>query len=295
MGAAGPEAAGIEAMPEPQDVLVGLIGHGIAASRTPGMHMAEGAALGMSYEYRLIDLPPDLGEEALSQLIGNLERSGFCGINVTVPYKRAILSHLDSLSVEAQAVGAVNTVLFTPHGRVGHNTDYWGFAESLRRGLPGAARDCVLLLGAGGAGHAVAHALLDAGVGRLLIRDVNGHLAEALADELNARGGAKRAEVARNPASAAAAADGIVNTSPVGMLKMPGMPIEGRLIEPRHWVADIVYFPLETELLATARDKGCAVLPGSGMALFQAVKAFELFTGIAPDAERMKKTFDSFG
>ena len=280
--------------PLPGAVLAGLIGHGIQASRTPRMHMEEGAAVGFPYDYRLIDLPLGMGETALAQLLNNLEDAGYRGINVTVPYKREILTHLDALSDDARAVGAVNTVLFTKDGRIGHNTDYWGFAESLRRGLPDAARDHVLLLGAGGAGHAVAHALVDAGVGQLLVRDMNHALADELVDELNARVGLGRARTVTDIGEAAGAADGIVNATPVGMLKMPGMPIDGALIAPRQWVADIVYFPLETELLAHARAKGCAVLSGAGMALFQAVRAFELFTGVTPDADRMKAVFDSF-
>ena len=280
--------------PLPGAVLAGLIGHGIQASRTPRMHMEEGAAVGFPYDYRLIDLPLGMGETALAQLLSNLEDAGYRGINVTVPYKREILTHLDALSDDARAVGAVNTVLFTKDGRIGHNTDYWGFAESLRRGLPDAARDHVLLLGAGGAGHAVAHALVDAGVGQLLVRDMNHALADELVDELNARVGPGRARAVTDIGEAAGIADGIVNATPVGMLKMPGMPIDGALIAPRQWVADIVYFPLETELLAHARVKGCAVLSGAGMALFQAVRAFELFTGITPDADRMKAVFDSF-
>tara|TARA_R110002051_G_scaffold6231_9_gene30416 strand:- start:2884 stop:3771 length:888 start_codon:yes stop_codon:yes gene_type:complete len=294
MDVVGTEVEVMGEAPLPGAVLAGLIGHGIQASRTPRMHMEEGAAVGFPYDYRLIDLPLGMGEIALAQLLNNLEDAGYCGINVTVPYKREILTHLDALSDDARAVGAVNTVLFTKDGRIGHNTDYWGFAESLRRGLPDAARDHVLLLGAGGAGHAVAHALVDAGVRQLLVRDMNQALADELVDELNARVGPGRARAVTDIGEAAGAADGIVNATPVGMLKMPGMPIDGALIAPRQWVADIVYFPLETELLAHARAKGCAVLSGAGMALFQAVRAFELFTGVTPDADRMKAVFDSF-
>lgn len=278
----------------PGGVLVGLLGRGIALSRTPKLHMAEGRALGIPYEYRLLDLHDDIGDDDLAALLKRLEAESYTGINVTFPYKRQIISHLDSLSDEAAGVGAVNTVLFRDGRRHGHNTDYWGFAESLRRGLPDAKRDCVLLLGAGGAGGAVAHALLDAGVGRLLIRDLQPGMAEGLAEGLNRGPGAGRAVATQDVAAAAAAADGIVNTSPVGMVKLPGVPIDTALLEPRHWVADIVYLPLETELLAAARARGCAVLPGAGMAIFQAVRAFELFTGRAPDPERMKVVFDGF-
>lgn len=92
-------------------------------------------------------------------------------------------------------------------------------------------------------------------------------------------------------AGAAKQADGIVNTTPVGMIRHPGLPIDDALIEARHWVADVVYFPLETALIRHARALGCPVLPGGGMAVYQAVRAFELFTGLAPDAAAMAETF----
>lgn len=290
----GAEIESIGEVSSPGAVLAGLIGHGIQSSRTPRMHTEEGAALGFPYDYRLIDLPLDFDDAALAELLNTLEAAGYHGVNVTVPFKRGILRHLNALSDDARAVGAVNTVLFTKNGRFGHNTDYWGFAESLRRGLLNVARDTVLLLGAGGAGHAVAHALLDAGVGKLLVCEINQDLAISLVSELNAQGVAGRAELVEDVAEAAKVAEGIVNATPVGMVKMPGIPIDGALVESRHWVADIVYFPLETKLLAHARAKGCAVLSGAGMALYQAVRAFELFTGVTPDAGRMKAVFDSF-
>ena len=108
-----------------------------------------------------------------------------------------------------------------------------------------------------------------------------------------ARHGAGRAEAASDP-SCAAQADGIVNATPVGMEKLPGLPIPPEALAPRHWVADVVYFPLETALLRAARAKGCRVLPGSGMAIFQAVRAFGLFTGLTADPARMRATFEAF-
>ncbi|WP_372833980.1 shikimate dehydrogenase [Puniceibacterium confluentis] len=275
-------------------VRVGLLGHGISASRTPRMHMAEGRAQGLVYDYHLIDLADCTPAPAIGDILGEIEAAGFRGLNVTYPYKQAVIAHLDTLSDNAQAVGAVNTVVFGDGARRGHNTDYWGFAESFRRGLPGVKRDVALLIGAGGAGGAVSAALLGAGIGRLMILDTNPDSAERLARSLCSRFGPGRAEVAPEVEAAAAQADGIVNASPVGMAKLPGLPLSASLITPRHWVADIVYFPLETELLATARAKGCAVLPGSGMALYQAVRAFELFTGLPADPQRMQATFDSF-
>lgn len=276
--------------------LLGLIGAGIQASRTPGMHELEGDALGIRVLYRLIDLERlRLGPEALGELLSAAERMGFAGLNVTHPCKQAVLAHLHELAPEAAALGAVNTVVLREGRRIGHNTDGWGFAEALRRGLPGAPLGRVVQLGAGGAGVAVAHALLGLGVEELLLHDVDRGKAEALAGRLAGRGAGGRIAYAPDLARALAGADGLVNTTPVGMLAHPGLPLPAELLRPELWVADIVYFPLETELLRTARALGCRTLDGGGMAVFQAVRAFALFTGLEPDPERMRRHFERLG
>lgn len=273
-------------------ILEGLIGSGIGASRTPALHEREAAEQGLRLVYRLIDLDRlRLGPEALEELLTAAERMGFAGLNITYPCKQAVLPLLHDLSDDARALGAVNTVVLQDGKRIGHNTDCSGFAEAFRRGLPDAARDLVVQLGAGGAGAAVAHALLTEGVARLAIRDAETARAEDLAQALCGRFGAGRAVVAHDLASAMAAADGVVNCTPVGMAKLPGTPLPVALLRPAHWVADIVYFPLETELLRAASALGCRVLHGGGMAVFQAVGAFRLFTGRVPDAERMLRHF----
>jgi shikimate dehydrogenase len=202
-----------------------------------------------------------------------------------------VIPLLDELSLDARAIGAVNTVVFKDGKRTGHNTDWWGFAESFRRGLPGAALNRVVQLGAGGAGAAVAHALLTLGAKTLVIVDVDAAKAKALVQALAERFGAGRIATETRPPVAMEGADGLVNTTPVGMAKYPGMPLEPALLHSALWVADIVYFPLETALLRMARALGCRALDGGGMAVFQAVKAFELFTGRTPDAERMTRAF----
>lgn len=276
-------------------VLVGLIGRGIQLSRTPYMHETEGKALNLPYVYRLLDIDR-MGDPSpsLADVVHFAENFGFSGFNVTFPYKQEILPLLDELSPAASDIGSVNTVVFRNGKRRGHNTDMWGFRESFRLGMGTAARDRVLMLGAGGAGVAVAYALLDLGVGQLMISDSDHDRAEALAERLGSRFGAQRANAVRNLEDAAAAADGIVNATPVGMAKLPGTPLPISMLRPRHWVADIVYFPLETELLRQARGIGCATLSGEGMAVFQAVRAFEHFTGVAPDVDRMKAAFVAF-
>ena len=273
-------------------ILAGLIGSGIQASRTPAMHEREGAEQGLRLIYRLIDLDVlRLGPEALGELLTAAERMGFSGLNITYPCKQAVVPLLDQLSPDARALGAVNTVLLKDGQRIGHNTDCSGFAESFRRGLPDVRRDHVVQLGAGGAGAAVAHALLAEGVGRLAISDTNAARAEALATDLAARFGTGRAVAVGDLAAEVAAADGLVNCTPVGMAKLPGTPLPVALLRPALWVAEIVYFPLETELLRAARAIGCRTLDGGGMAVFQAVGAFRLFTGLEPDAARMQRHF----
>jgi len=280
---------------QPDAVIVGLVGRGIALSRSPRMHEAEGAYFGLRYIYRLLDTdrmgdPPP----SFEQILQAAEIVGFAGVNVTHPYKRQATAVLDELSETARTVGAVNTIVLKGGKRYGHNTDCWGFRESFSRSMQDAARNNVLLIGAGGAGGAVAKALLDEGVGRLLIADIDRGVLEDLCKRLAAYAGAKRVAPVDDLAAAMDAVDGLVNATPVGMAELPGSPVPPDLLTDRLWVADIVYFPLETELLRTARQKRCRTLSGAGMAVFQAVRAFELFTGLKPDHNRMRATFDAF-
>ncbi|MGC5701875.1 shikimate dehydrogenase [Pseudomonas sp. NFXW11] len=275
-------------------ILVGLIGAGIQASRTPALHEREGDAQGLRYLYRLIDLDQlGLDSNALPQLLEAAERMAFTGLNITFPCKQSILALLDELSPEARGIGAVNTVVLKDGKRIGHNTDCLGFAEGFRRGLAGVARQQVVQMGAGGAGAAVAHALLSEGVQQLSIFDVDNSRAQSLADNLNQHFGPARAKAGNDLPAALAEADGLVNTTPMGMAKLPGMPVPLELLRADLWVAEIVYFPLQTELLRNARALGCRTLDGGTMAVFQAVKAFELFSGVRADAQRMLEHFHS--
>lgn len=274
--------------------LVGLIGSGIQASRAPAMHEHEGAEQGHNYVYKLIDLDVlGLGSEALPELITSAERLGFNGLNITHPCKQAVIPLLTELSDDARAIGAVNTVLFQNGRRIGHNTDWSGFAESFRHGLPDAALHRVLQLGAGGAGSAVAHAALTIGVERLAIFDTDSDRARGLVSRLDARFGGGRAIAATDVKAGLVDADGLIHATPMGMAKHPGLSFPAKLLRPELWVAEIVYFPLETELLRKAKALGCRCLDGGGMAVFQAAGAFRLFTGISPDVNRMQQNFNT--
>ncbi|WCK21494.1 shikimate dehydrogenase [Agrobacterium tumefaciens] len=279
-------------MTDTKSFKVGLIGADIQLSKSPALHMREGAAHGLDYSYELVDVVArKLPESALPDLLNELESRGFAGTNITHPFKQAVLPHLHELSDDARMLGAVNTVVFKDGRRIGHNTDWYGFYESFMRGLPDAKRDRALLVGAGGAGVAVAHAALKLGITHLDICDRDLSRADHLAAELNARFGEGHAFAVKDPADSLPFADGLIHATPMGMPAHPGMPVKADLLEQRHWVADIVYMPLVTELLATAAQKGCRTLPGGGMTVFQAVGAFRLFCGREPDAERMTAHF----
>jgi shikimate dehydrogenase len=276
--------------------LLGLVGQDIQASRTPEMQMREAEAQGLRCVYRLIDLTKlGLPVDALPQILDDAERLGFDGLNITHPCKQAVIPFLSELSDDARALDAVNTVLFRDNQRIGHNTDWSGFAEPFRRRMEGAALGRVVQLGAGGAGAAVAHAGLTLGVGELTIFDIDQQRAEQVARNLCAHFGAGRAKAGTDRAGALAAADGLVNATPIGMDAHPGIPLPVELLHPRLWVAEVIYFPLETELLRQARALGCRTLDGGGMAVFQAVAAFRLFTGREPDSDRMMRAFAEIG
>ncbi len=278
-----------------RSVLIGLVGRGIGPSRSPIMHQREGARLGIDYVYRLIDFD-QLGLEnaALNDIVASAEELGFSGLNVTHPFKQSVIPFLTDLSPEASAIGAVNTVVFRHGRRIGHNTDSWGFADSFRESMSDCSLGNVLQLGAGGAGAAVAYALLELGVEDLAVFDKVPARALQLAERLNLKFGPK-VTVQTDLKAAFAAAAGVVNTTPVGMDKYPGLPFAVDLLTSRHWVAEIIYFPAETELLRHARQLGCRTLSGLGMAVNQAVRAFELFTGASPDKVAMARYFEEGG
>lgn len=270
----------------------GLLGRSILSSKSPWLHEQEARAQGLELSYELFDFTTrGLADDQLGPMVRDLADKGYAGVNVTYPFKQRIIPVLDDLSRNAAMVGAVNTVAMRDGRLIGHNTDMEGFRLSFEAGLPDIAKDRALLLGAGGAGAAVASALLAAGVTRIDLADADPARADALANRLNALVGAERLNVVHLGDLDTSAADGIVNATPVGMAAHPGLPLDASLIERRHWVADIVYFPVETELLRLARELGCRTLDGTGMVIAQAALAFEIITGHAADQQRMRGSF----
>lgn len=275
-----------------ESILTGLIGRHIGASRSPWMHEQEARAQGLALTYTLFDFAAMGRDEAyLCTQLAAAADLGFAGVNITYPYKQAVIDCLDDLSPGAARIGAVNTVKFASGKLVGHNTDVLGFAEGIRTGLPGATLERVLQLGAGGGGAATAQALLELGANTLIVCDTDRQRAAALVAKLRRDFGPDRAEATSDPASVIGAVAGLVNATPLGMAANPQPPIDTSLLARWQWVADIVYFPLETELLRGARARGCRTLDGSRMAVYQAAAAFEIFTERRADRTRMLRSF----
>jgi len=274
--------------------LVGLVGQGVGPSLTPALHMAEGRANGLDYVYRTIDLHAvGLAPERIGDILTWARALGFDALNITHPCKQLVIPYLDALDDEAAALGAVNTVIFEADRTVGYNTDAPGFALGFREGLPDAATQSVTLMGAGGAGAAVGHALLDLGAEHLTIVDLDVDRAAGLAGDLGARHRQARVEASAfdKVSILLPHSDGVVHCTPTGMADHPGLPFDKELLHPGLWVADIVYRPLNTALLTAAREAGCRTLDGGHMAVHQATTAFELITGITPDSDRMSRHF----
>ena len=277
------------AVTRPSTVLVGLIGEGVTPSLTPPMHELEGARHGMHYVYRTIDLAPEEGTPGhLQGLLDAARRLGFTGLNITHPVKQAVLPLLDDLAPSARAVGAVNTVLFTDSGAIGHNTDVTGFGAALRDAFGTERLGRVVMVGAGGAGAAVASALTAHPIGELMIIDQDEARAQHLAERsAHADGPVVRAAPIDALAVSLAEADLVVNATPVGMAAHPGTPFDPDALPASIRVADIVYRPAETALLRAATARGIRTMSGLGMAMHQAADAFEIFTGRRADRTAM--------
>jgi shikimate dehydrogenase len=201
---------------------------------------------------------------------------------------------LDEISADAQQIGAVNSVTITNNGRTaGYNTDRIGFRRNFEEGL---GRACVegktaVLVGAGGAGRAVAFALMDLGAATVSVHDTDTARAAALVADLMLHYGAGRCRLTESLSEVISAVAGVINATPVGMQGIPGNPVPVAALDARHWVADVIYTPIETQLVKAARAAGARVLTGGGMCVHQAAETFRLFTGLQPDVARMHRTF----
>ena len=276
-------------------IVVGLVGAGIGESLSPALHEREAALLGFDYAYRLLDLDEN-GRSAgdVGEIVLEAQRDGLRGLNVTHPCKQLVVPELDELSADADALGSVNTIVFGAGRRVGHNTDGDGFRDAFARRLPGARTDRVVVLGAGGVGTAVGHAILALGAGHVTVLDAERDRADGLAEALTTRFGGDAAAAADlgDLGDLLASADGLIHATPTGMASHPGTAVAPELLHPGLWVAEVVYMPIETQLLIDARERGCRTLDGTAMVALQAAGSLELFTGVRPDRERMLAHMD---
>ncbi|MBS1694370.1 MAG: shikimate dehydrogenase [Actinobacteria bacterium] len=272
---------------------IGLVGEGIGSSLSPVVHEAEARALGLAgYRYELLDIHTLRRSPAdAATVVREAITAGFTGFNITHPCKQTVMGGLDDLDPHAAALGAVNTVVVDDGRLIGHNTDYSGFLTALRGGLTGAALDTVVLCGAGGAGSAVAHALASAGAQRLIVADADPVRAQGLARQVGRThpGTDATGVAAADTATHVPGAAGVVNASPIGMEGFAGTPFDTAVLQSRHWVADIVYRPVHTELLRAATALGCRTLDGAQMLVAQAADTFALVTGVEPDRQRMRR------
>lgn len=276
-------------LPAERRFLTGLIGAPIRRSASPAMHERAAEALGVHCHYQLIEVAgADAGE--LRLLLDGVRRLGFAGVNVTFPYKEAIVPLLDELSPGAAAIGAVNTVLVRGGRLIGHNTDTTGFAVAIGDLVARSRGGTVALIGAGGVGRAIAFALSGLGVAELNVFDADRAKAAAVARLLS---GNQKLHIADNVEAALCDAVGVINATPVGMLPSRASPVPEALLHRGQWVVDAVYSPLWTPLLIAARAKGATVMTGRDLAIHQAADAFELFTRLRPSTAEMAKAFDA--
>lgn len=269
------------------DLLLGLIGDNIAASRSPFLHVLAGRQNGLRVQYdRLV--PPVLGKE-FADVFAGAAAGGYHGVNVTYPYKEQVVAHVSVPDPLVRAVGAVNTVIFGADGPTGHNTDYSGFIAAYR-GLRGDAPvGAVLMIGAGGVGRAVAFGLVALGVRDLRLVDRDHTKASALAADLQRAAPELAVQVAQCAETAAAGAQGVVNCTPVGMVGYEGTPLARDALAGAAWVFDAVYTPVETQFLRDARAQGAQVVSGWELFFWQGVHAWALFSnGLGLDLARLR-------
>jgi shikimate dehydrogenase len=274
-------------------MLVGLIGANIMGSLSPALFADAFAAAGIHGFYHLLDVDR-LPGRTLPQLLDAIRATGFAGVNITFPFKQQVMPLLDAIDLEAAQVGAVNTVAMAPDGRTtGYNYDRRGWRNAFleKFGAAAAKGATVVMVGAGGAGRAVAFALMDLEIDTLIIHDQDAARAKGLVADIVKHFGVSRARVAGDVAREVASAGGVVNATQIGMRGFPGNPIPTQALTAAHWCADVIYTPLETEFIKAAAAKGSRVMSGDGMCVHQAVEAFRRFTGVTPDVQRLHRAF----
>jgi shikimate dehydrogenase len=270
--------------------LVGLLGWPVEHSLSPAMHNAAFSALGMDWAYVPLPVYPDHVGEA----VRGLRAMGFAGANVTVPHKQAVMHHLDDIAQDALVIGAVNTISVREDQLCGDNTDAAGFLASLEEAGLDVGGIYAVVLGAGGAARAVAHALATGGARQVLLYNRHVQRAQQICRDMARFHTAVRFEAhdlrALRDGSIGDDVSLIVNTTSLGMWPETelspwpaGVPVPGHLA-----VCDLVYNPSETLFLTQARAVGAETVGGLGMLVHQGAAAFRIWTGAAAPVEVMR-------
>lgn len=263
----------------PRIPLAGVIGSPIAHSRSPALHGYWLKHYGIKGHY----IPMDVARDDLETVLRTLPKAGFVGCNVTIPHKEAALALADVVSDRAALIGAANTLIFRPDGKIhADNTDGYGFIANLRDGAPGWQPNAgpAAVIGAGGAARAIVASLLEVGCPEVRIANRTRARAENLRTEFGARVVVYDWVQAGNMLEGAAT---VVNTSSLGMDGKADFRVPLDALSPSAVVTDIVYTPLRTHLLQEAEAMGCATVDGLGMLLHQAVPGFERWFGQRPE------------
>ena len=264
--------------------IVGLFGYPVEHSLSPDMHNAAFSYLNLDYCYVTFPVHPD----SLGDAVRGIKALSLGGINVTVPHKEKVMAFLDEINEEAQFIGAVNTIKNEGGKLTGFNTDGRGFMQSLAEADIEIRNKNVLIVGTGGASRAIGFYLCKE-ASQVHLYDVDSLKAEALAKHLyGVRQNADTIDASsKNSVEFMAGMDIIINATPLGLRPGDSSPIDISRINKEHIVCDLIY--RETPLLRAAAEKGCKTMHGLGMLLWQGVIAFEIWTGIRPPADVMKK------
>ncbi|MBU8879468.1 shikimate dehydrogenase [Bacillus sp. FJAT-29790] len=264
--------------------LFAVLGDPIAQSMSPTMHNELFQTYGIDAHYQALHVK----KEDLGDAIRGLKAIGIAGFNITVPHKQAVIPLLDRLDPLAKAIGAVNTVVNENGELVGYNTDGSGFVKGLLAHLPTLNDKNVLIIGAGGAARALYFTLARLEVKRLDICNRTVKKAEAITMECPYQVTTEVMDISEAEDNLANY-DLIIQTTSIGMLPdIQKSPISLRNLKPNAFVSDIIYNPLETKILQEAKNKGAKIQNGLEMFVYQGALAFDKWTGIFPDPERMK-------
>ena len=275
----------------PERVKLGLLGNNLGRSRAKHLHELLGEIYNLDVTYEPMDLIDRPSPVSIGRELQRCQELGYRGVNVTHPYKRDALKYVTTMEHFPETLASVNTVLFKGQEMLADNTDYTGCCRSFKKLFtPQFKPGRVLMLGAGGVGVSIAHALKESATDELILYDTQENLAKNLAEQL--KGGNMSVRLAEpDLITQMNRVDGLVNATPVGMFQYPGNPFPTEGFGDQSWAFDAVYTPEDTEFLNLCREKGIKTLSGFYLFLYQGLDAFKHFTGINADAGQVEPAF----